>query len=441
MKEVFHPQLVQEDPAEFRARAVERAQGQLYDEMMHERNQEPYIEQNPELWETPASEDWEDYLATRPYKDEIYGTSYGPVRHPETGQAIDPEKYFDEKRREHEDPSRFIIHADNHDSDAEEESLVREKIYPDTAQEWTARMLELGVPTELIDKIPATFFYTEGDPEKTDKLPDELVTWIKTNLDVSSSSKEQAQEDDEENYSDDGVTRLIFSDPLNGSRNHELPQRGRAANGDRISSRDDSTPQAEKNQDSRTRKPAVTPKPKTWRDRIKKFMTQEGAITWDKKGNAIVNTDLQERTRGEKIGLYSLGLGSLAIVGAGIGHFIATKDIGFLSSALDVASASANSAQEHGTTSEHLQEAQSVVEAKRVIVEQGHGFTQEIQDLFPGHDPQDYLRAHEATVEKFGPAYIQEASFRLPDGTYGIKPGEAKVSLDVIEFWRSQLSK
>lgn len=74
-------------------------------------------------------------------------------------------------------------------------------------------------------------------------------------------------------------------------------------------------------------------------------------------------------------------------------------------------------------------------------VEQGHGYTQELQDAFPGHSPAQYLAAHEAALEEFGPDYLQGV------GTYQTEAGEQRLanpgtgswSADVADFLRNRL--
>lgn len=76
-------------------------------------------------------------------------------------------------------------------------------------------------------------------------------------------------------------------------------------------------------------------------------------------------------------------------------------------------------------------------------IEPGNGFTQEIQDAFPGHTPEEYLAAHQAAIARFGDNYLTGVDkYVMPNGNLGLaQPGTgAWSSPEVEEFLRSQLS-
>lgn len=76
------------------------------------------------------------------------------------------------------------------------------------------------------------------------------------------------------------------------------------------------------------------------------------------------------------------------------------------------------------------------------VVEKGHGYTQEIQDLIPGRTPQQYLAAHEAALKQFGPDYISGVEhYTMPNGDLGLHPGSSTMQPqpEVVEFLKNTL--
>lgn len=53
---------------------------------------------------------------------------------------------------------------------------------------------------------------------------------------------------------------------------------------------------------------------------------------------------------------------------------------------------------------------------KAFRVEAGHGFTQEIQDQFPGHTPEQYLAAHQVMLQEFGSDYMEGVDTYMENG-------------------------
>lgn len=73
-------------------------------------------------------------------------------------------------------------------------------------------------------------------------------------------------------------------------------------------------------------------------------------------------------------------------------------------------------------------------------VEPGHGLTQEISDSFPGHEPSQYLAAHQAALAQFGEGYLQGVETYTQNGEVFIRnAGTGNWAPGVEDFLRQHL--
>ena len=204
-------------------------------------------------------------------------------------QNLDPAYFYDTKNPNHKDineqmpkelgdwfdanqnPGDPTTPKDKNGGDQKNDPLIdktndkRDRINYKTAEKWMNDLKNRGVPDEILQDFPAEFFYNDGDPDQIDDTPESFKQWLEENPDALKDGKE-----------------------VNGEPNQ---------------------PKSTENE-----QPA---KKRSFRSKLTEFMTQDGAVTFDKKGNAIVNTDLEDWT--EKKELWrkiALGAGAVALAGA-----------------------------------------------------------------------------------------------------------------------------
>jgi hypothetical protein len=77
--------------------------------------------------------------------------------------------------------------------------------------------------------------------------------------------------------------------------------------------------------------------------------------------------------------------------------------------------------------------------ANEIFVNPGHGYTQEIQDSFPGKNGSQYYEAYKVALHKFGRNFIQGIpKYRMTDGNWGLgRSGAAHWAPKVHEFLKN----
>jgi hypothetical protein len=70
-----------------------------------------------------------------------------------------------------------------------------------------------------------------------------------------------------------------------------------------------------------------------------------------------------------------------------------------------------------------------------VDIDNGEGYTQVLQKLYPNHDPQTYLNAYKLMIKEHGPDFIKGIHhYRMADGDWGLSgPGPAHVTSPVAQ--------
>lgn len=176
--------------------------------------------------------------------------------------------------RDKSNDERFTLMPDSYKQVVEgDPDLTRNRIDKNELEFWVNAFHSDGMPIELIDEIPASFFYSFDDPEFSDELPQSIQEWL-------------------DHHPDAEVNSLLARDDGNPAPSPN------AHDGESVLPPRVPTPQ--------------TTQKKSRRERLKNFLKAEGAVSFDKYGYASVDT---ERGGIDLKKALAIGLGTVALAG------------------------------------------------------------------------------------------------------------------------------
>jgi len=285
-------------------------------------------------------------------------------------------------------------------------NIARNRIDKDVLENWVNTLLASGVPREIIQEFPASFFYNDDDPEQTDDYPEAFAEWLEKNPDTKiGQAKTKSEIIDQEKINNSAKNILIgAADEADDSSEAEPePRKGIFA---RIR--------------ARMNDPAVT------FEKIENRVGDNG-LEFVKTREQHVDTDREIN----KKAMIALGIGGIAIGAAIISAKTGGPNVldlwpfGGDDSVKDVLDGSPDSSGDSGTggvdnTGPEATEAKPPVDESPDVqtdleVGSGSGFEDSIQDQYGLTDEQ----AHEA-FEQMRP-YLENS-----DGTY-VAQGDLRI--------------
>ncbi len=127
-------------------------------------------------------------------------------------QAVPAEHFFKE-----DDPQARMDEADvlkqyresNPDSDlAKQEQL--DKMNPQKLENWMQYLKSEGVPDEIIQDFPASFFYDDDDAEQTGDIPESFQQWLAERADSNQDHAGVSEPNNENQEDEPQITKLSF---------------------------------------------------------------------------------------------------------------------------------------------------------------------------------------------------------------------------------------
>ncbi len=100
--------------------------------------------------------------------------------------AKDPTDALLDRVMKYKDQVKTEIHNDE----------IRSRIDDEVATKWMTELKSQGVPDDILQKFPASFFYKDGDPEQTDDTPQEYLDWLEENPQTQPENTEDISQDD-----------------------------------------------------------------------------------------------------------------------------------------------------------------------------------------------------------------------------------------------------